>query len=63
MLSTVSIGSMIIDPSNTAVQSAGTDIALYHSRATMSENASLETMDGSEIIDCLSESDVSRSHK
>ena len=29
----------------------------------MTENASLETMDGSEIIDSLSESDVSRSHK
>ena len=33
---------MIIDLSKTAVQSAGTDIALCHSRATMSENASLE---------------------
>ena len=29
----------------------------------MSENASLGTTDGSEIIDYLSESDVSRSHK
>ena len=57
------MSSMIIDLSKTAVQSAGTDIVLYHSRASMSESTSLETMDGSEIIDCLSESDVSRSHK
>ena len=54
---------MIIDLSKTVFQSAGTDIALCHSKATMSENASLETMDGSKIIDCLSESDVGRSHK
>ena len=45
---------MIIDLSETAVQSAGTDIALCHSRATMSEIASLERKDGSEITDCLS---------
>ena len=51
------------DHSKTAIFSAGTDTALCYNKATMSENASLDTMDGSGIMDCVSEANDSRLHK